>query len=68
MGNVVVAVAAATSMMLSITNAATIDAGALTTVTVQAPLYDTSLSDEDGCDPAGCIGDFTRVSYVAAGN
>lgn len=33
-------------------------------VTVDAPLYDPSLIAGGGCDPAGCVGDFTRVSQV----
>lgn len=60
------AVAAASWMMASMVNAAVIDAEALTTVTVEAPLYDPSLGDANGCDPAGCVGDLTRVSNVGA--
>lgn len=42
--------------------AASVEAGTLTTVSVDAPLYDTSLSAANGCDPGGCVGDLTRVS------
>lgn len=43
--------------------AAVVEAGTLTTVTVQAPLYDTTTSPADGgCSPEGCVGDNTRVS------
>ena len=38
------------------------DAGAATTVIINAPLYDTRLSADGGCDPAGCTGDLTTVS------
>ena len=33
-----------------------------TTVTVDAPLYDTRLRADNGCNPAGCSGDLTTVS------
>lgn len=46
--------------------AAVVEAGILTTVTVQAPLYDTTTSPADGgCSPEGCVGDNTRVSPAA---
>lgn len=32
-----------------------------TSVAVEAPLYDSRLSDAGGCDPAGCVGELTRV-------
>lgn len=41
-----------------------VDASKFTTVTVDAPLYDTKLSDDNGCDPSGCQGSLTRVSYL----
>lgn len=41
---------------------ASVDAGALTTVTAEAPLYDTNLSAANGCDPSGCVAGLTRVS------
>lgn len=41
---------------------ALVDAGRYTEVYTYAPLFDTRLGDDDGCDPAGCIGDLTRVS------
>ena len=41
---------------------ANFNAGAVTTVAVDAPLYDTRLSADGGCDPAGCSGDLTTVS------
>ena len=40
---------------------ATVDAGEVTTVEVDAPLYDTRLSVDGGCDPSGCIASMTRV-------
>lgn len=55
---------ATVSCMSSLANAATVDAGAFTTVTVEAPLYDTRLSAANGCNPAGCVGDLTRVRYA----
>lgn len=42
-----------------------VEAGTLTMVTVDAPVFDTNLSDAGGCDPTGCVGDFTRVRGVA---
>lgn len=39
-----------------------VEVESLTTVTVEALLYDTTLSSAGGCDPAGCSGDKTRVS------
>lgn len=43
-----------------------VDASKFTTVTVDAPLYDTKLSDDNGCDPSGCQGSLTRVSFISA--
>ena len=45
------------------TDAAIVDAGSLTSISTKAPLYDTSLSSANGCDPSGCVGDLTRVMY-----
>eukprot|EP00752_Nemacystus_decipiens_P014959 g13318.t1 len=44
---------------------AVVDAGAVTSVAVEAPLYDPNLSDARGCDPAGCVGDLTRDGDLA---
>ncbi|CAM9933566.1 unnamed protein product [Pylaiella littoralis] len=46
--------------------AAVVEVGSLTTVTVEAPLYDTNLSAAGGCDPAGCSGDKTRDGDTAS--
>lgn len=40
------------------------DAGAVTSVEVEAPLYDSNLSDDGGCDSSGCLGGLSRVSCV----
>ncbi|CAM9918634.1 unnamed protein product, partial [Ectocarpus sp. 8 AP-2014] len=41
--------------------AAVVEASTLATVTVAAPLYDTTVTASDGgCSPTGCIGDNTR--------
>lgn len=46
--------------------AAVVEAGTLTTVTVTAPLYDTTTTSVDGgCSPEGCVGDNTRVSNAS---
>lgn len=45
---------------VSSVNAAIVDAREVTTVTVDAPLYDPNLASANGCDPAGCVGDLTR--------
>lgn len=39
----------------------TVEAGTLGTVVATDTLYDTSLSDANGCDPAGCTASLTRV-------
>lgn len=39
-----------------------VEAGMVGTVTTSAALYDTRLSAGNGCDPAGCTADLTRVS------
>lgn len=54
--------AAAAVLPPCVTEAAIVDAGTVTTVSVSAPLYDTNLSDNYGCEPEGCVGDLTRVS------
>ena len=46
----------------AVADAASVDAGEVVTVTIEAPLFDTRLSPDGGCDPAGCSGDLTRVS------
>lgn len=54
--------AVAVSYLFSLGTAAIVDAGTLTSVTVEAPLYDSNLSVDNGCDPSGCVGDLTRVN------
>lgn len=57
------AVAALLSALFSAAPSATagpVDAGTVTTIAVNAPLYDPNLGDASGCDPAGCVGDLTR--------
>lgn len=49
--------------LASFAAAGSVEAGTLTTVLVDAPLYDTNLSAANGCDPVGCVGDLTRVSW-----
>ncbi|CAM9345645.1 unnamed protein product [Scytosiphon promiscuus] len=44
----------------TVVEAAQVEAGTLTTVVVDAPLYDSRLGTDGGCDPAGCTGDNTR--------
>ena len=46
----------------AVADATTVDAGDVTTVVVDAALYDTRLSVDGGCDPIGCVGNLTRVS------
>lgn len=60
--NVLAAAALYLGSLPSFAAAASVEIGTLTTVTVDAPLYDTKLSAANGCDPAGCVGDLTRVS------
>ena len=43
------------------TTVAVVEAGTLGTVTTTADLYDTHLSNENGCDPDGCTAALTRV-------
>ena len=49
----------------AVTDAATVDAGTLTTVSVDAPLYDDRSNADGGCNFDGCSGDLTRVSHRA---
>ena len=55
------AVLLATSFV--VINAANVDAGEVATVIIDAPLYDTRIAADGGCNPAGCSGDLTRVSW-----
>lgn len=41
-----------------------VDASQQTTVTVEAPMFDTNDSADNGCDPSGCQGSMTRVSVL----
>lgn len=59
---VATAVATYAALSLSLATRAIVEVGTLTEVTVDAPLYDPHLSNNNGCDPAGCVGDLTRVS------
>lgn len=47
------------------TSTVVVDAGALTDVFVSATYFDTRGSDDRGCDPDGCIGSLTRVSFMS---
>lgn len=42
--------------------AATVEAETLTTIVVEAPLFDQNVAADGGCNPAGCVGGNTRVS------
>lgn len=44
----------------------TVEAGTLDTVVATDTLYDTNLSDANGCDPAGCTAFLTRVKSQAS--
>ena len=57
-----IAAFAAVLTINAVTDAATVDAGTLTTVNVDAPLYDDRSNDYWGCNLNGCFGDLTRVS------
>ena len=46
---------------VKLAGATSVEAGSVMSVTVDAPLYDTSLAAGGGCDPAGCEGSLTRV-------
>ena len=51
------------TLLATVTDAtASTDAAEVTTVIVEAPLYDIRLGADGGCNPAGCSGDLTRVS------
>lgn len=41
-------------------DAAIVEASNLTSVDVDAPLYDPNLGAQNGCDPVGCVGRLTR--------
>lgn len=60
-----IAVILVMDVALLVADAATIEAGALASITIDAPLYDTRTSGEGGCNPVGCSGDLTRVSSNA---
>lgn len=53
----------ASSGWASNVEAAQVEAGTLTTVAVNAPLYDSRLGAANGCDPSGCTAALTRVSF-----
>lgn len=42
----------------------TVDAGAVTRVSVDAPIFDERSTSPYGCPPAGCIGENTRVKHM----
>lgn len=44
--------------------AAVVEAGSVTDVTVAASLYDLRVAADGGCDPAGCTAALTRVSHT----
>lgn len=44
----------------------TAEAGTLGNVVATAALFDTNLSDANGCDPAGCTASLSRVSRERA--
>ncbi|CAM9345152.1 unnamed protein product [Pylaiella littoralis] len=50
----------AASSVRTASSSALVDASKFTTVTVDAPLYDTMTGDDNGCDPMGCQGSLTR--------
>ena len=59
-GATVAAAAILLAACITMTEAA-VEAGTLTTVDVYAPLYDPNTSEDNGCDPSGCVGEYTRV-------
>lgn len=63
-GSLLVSGLLAASSARAAASALLVDASKFTTVSVDAPLYDTKLSDDNGCDPSGCQGSLTRVSYA----
>ena len=48
--------------LFAATNAANVEAGEVSTVIVDAPLFDTRSGADNGCGSTGCSGDLTRVS------
>ncbi|CAM9225364.1 unnamed protein product, partial [Scytosiphon promiscuus] len=50
---------------LSAADATTVEAGSVTVVSVDAPVYDTRSSAPYGCSPAGCVGANTRDGLVS---
>ena len=48
--------------LFAATHAANVEAGEVTTVIVDAPLFDTRTGADNGCGSTGCSGDLTRVS------
>ena len=46
----------------SATHAANVEAGEVSTVIIDAPLFDTRTGADGGCGSTGCSGDLTRVS------
>lgn len=56
----VVAVAALVIFPVGV-QAALVDAGELTSVYTFAPLFDARNGSDNGCDPAGCLGELSRV-------
>lgn len=43
-----------------------VEAGTLGAVETRATFYDTRMSEDNGCDPDGCVPSFTRVSISGA--
>lgn len=41
-----------------------VEVGSLATISAEAALYDSDLSVDNGCDPAGCVAALTRVSFA----
>ncbi|CAM9688722.1 unnamed protein product [Scytosiphon promiscuus] len=61
------ALLAATAGRESFARAAVVEAGSLTSVAVEAPLYDSAINAADGgCSPVGCVGDNTRDGDATA--
>lgn len=44
-----------------------VEAGTLGAVETRATFYDTRMSEDNGCDPDGCVPSFTRVSMSRGG-
>ena len=53
--------------LFSPAEAAVVTAGSVTSVTVEAQIFDAKLAADGGCDPAGCEGGLTRVGVAASG-